>query len=153
MSKGDIFKELIENPAVMMDLQFLHEKYQVLLALAHHEDPVKFQVLEGLTWPNGRAIMISSKQDSILRSQASAKVGEIYESPYFAEIGHSERDFLRLLEIILSKLGYHAGLRNQIKAIFKYKMSAAELGMSLLKKRPIIFDRDGALKPPPQELM
>lgn len=128
MKKGEIFRKFIANPERMTRFEKLYQRYLFLLAIAHKEDPDSFRGLDGLTWPNGHAPMISRRKRTIECGQASAEVDKIYESDFYAEIGHSQPDFLRLLELILSRLGYETGLRNQIKQLLpKPEISASSL--------------------------
>jgi hypothetical protein len=117
MKKGEIFERFINEPDKMRGFERLSDRYLFLLAIAYCEDPKRFRILEGLTWNSGHAVLISKSERKIINTQKSAVVREIFRSPYFAEVGHGKEAFLRLLDIILRKLQYGPGLKNEIKQL------------------------------------
>lgn len=136
MKDGSIFKNLLENPEGLARLPNLKDRYLLLLAFAYKDDPDGFKVLEGFRFPEGQATLISTSKEKILNGQSSAVAAEIYESPYFAEVGHDSKTLARLLDLTFIKLGYSPGVRNQIKALLFWNESAEELLQRGLNSKP-----------------
>lgn len=119
MKKGEKILEAINNQDLRLKHRTLKERYLLLLECAHEESKTSFGGLEGLTWPEGYGVLISKDRQKIEESFSSAVVEKIPQSPYFAEVGHSKTELKRLIEMILRKLDYPVGIRNQSKGFIE----------------------------------
>jgi negative regulator of replication initiation len=115
MNKGNRIKEMLADTALRVKTSKLKDRYLVMLSGAYLESENEFKKLEGLTWPQGEAILISIDKRKIENSSSSAQINPIPNTPYFAEVGHSKTDLKKLAELAFRKMGYPPGLLNQIK--------------------------------------
>lgn len=114
MKKGEIICKMLDDPEAR-DVKTLKEKFLLVLALAHRECGEEFSRLDGLTWPNGNGVLIAKSKQQIENSFSSAVAEPIYDSPFYAETGHSKPAYKQLVERVLVTLGYPAGLRNEVR--------------------------------------
>ena len=94
-------------------------KLLLVLGALYQGGPEAFKAVDNLTWPEGQAILLSSEQERIRKTNASAQIHQCVSAPYFVDTGHDTMATKRLLEMVMGKLGCEAGLTNRVRGMFK----------------------------------
>jgi hypothetical protein len=97
------------------------QKLTLLAGVLHIGDPENFSALDNLTWPEGQAILLSSKRENIERTNPSAQIKRIPKSEFHIDVGLHNEAMRRLVEIMMSRMGVEPGAINVCKRLFEVK--------------------------------
>ena len=134
MKKGELIRQMLDDPEAR-EVNTLKDKFLLVLALVYRECGEDFSRLDGLTWPGGQGVLRAKSIHQIENSFSSAVADQIYNSPFYAETGHSKPDLKRLVEMVLVKLGYPPGLRNEVRNFIEPPPKIDLLGMLEASKK------------------
>lgn len=99
-------------------------KADILICLCwglHESDPEGFKELDNLTWPEGRAILLSSNRENIERTNPTAQIKSIPRTEFFIDTGLDNEAMRKLVEIMMRDMAVESGLINQYKNLFQVK--------------------------------
>lgn len=112
---------MLERLIKSSDVQAMNKanKLTLIAAVLHSNDSEGFKQLDNLTWPEGQAILLASSRDQITKTNTTAQLHSVPNSPYFIDTGHDNASMQRLIELMMRKLGYELGLINRTKKLFE----------------------------------
>ena len=114
-----VLKNLVESS--QMQAFKKADKITLIAGVLNRFEPETFHGLNNLTWPLGRAILLSDDLDLIRRTNPTAQIHRVPQSSFYIDVGHDNEAMRRLLERMLRPFGIEAGLVNQFKRLFQVK--------------------------------